>query len=169
MRPDPVGAPMTVDETSADVLTAYRIRTVRVAVMVTVLALGCLTVLPFLPGHPHMNGLLYGLMLALAAVGVSVAAVLPWPRLFAAGWGERLMYLWSALDIALVTLGAALTGGPRSDVGFFYALTTLFFAARPTIPISLADTMKPQVTKYSSVPIEPSSRTTGKSLQRTGV
>lgn len=120
---------MTANATSAGVLTAYRIRTVRVAVMVTVLALGCLTVLPFVPGHPHIDTVAYTIMLALASVGVAVAALLPWPRLFEAGWGERLMFVWSALDIALVTLGAALTGGPRSDVVFFYALTTLFFAA----------------------------------------
>ena len=120
---------MPPNETSVDVLTAYRIRTVRVAVTVTVLALACLLALPFLPGHPHVNTGLYAVLLALASVGVAVAAALPWPRLFEAGWGERLMFVWSALDIALVTMGAALTGGPRSDVVFFYALTTLFFAA----------------------------------------
>ncbi|HEX5267580.1 MAG TPA: sensor domain-containing diguanylate cyclase [Acidimicrobiales bacterium] len=120
---------MTANETTTDVLTAYRIRTVRVAVMVTLLALGCLVALPFVPGHPHVDALLYGILLVVAGVGVGVAAALPWPRLFEAGWGERLLYVWSALDIALVTLGAALTGGPRSDVVFFYALTTLFFAA----------------------------------------
>ena len=101
----------------------------RVAVIVTLLAVACLAALPFLPGHPPINHLHYALLLAVASVGGAMAAALPWPRVFAAGWGERLMYVWSALDIALVTLAAAVTGGPRSDVVFFYALTTLFFAA----------------------------------------
>ena len=120
---------MSTPETSADVLTAYRIRTVRVAVVVTLLATACLAALPFIPGHPHLNGPLFGVLLLAAFAGAGLAAVLPWPRLFSAGWGDPLMFAWSALDIVLVTLAAALTGGPRSDVVFFYALTTLFFAA----------------------------------------
>lgn len=121
--------PAPLSAQPADLRTAYRLRTVRVAVVVTFLALGCLAVVPFLGGHPHVNGPLFAAMLGVAGVGAVGAAVLPWRRAFAAGWGERLMFVWSALDIVLVTLGAALTGGPRSDVVFFYALTTLFFAA----------------------------------------
>jgi diguanylate cyclase (GGDEF)-like protein len=39
------------------------------------------------------------------------------------------MLAWSALDIVLVTLAVASTGGPRSEVAYLYALTTIFFAA----------------------------------------
>jgi diguanylate cyclase (GGDEF)-like protein len=65
------------------------------------------------------------------AVVAAVAAgfVVPWERLFLAGWGDHAMFAWSAADIILVTVGAAATGGPRSEIVFLYALTTLFFAA----------------------------------------
>ena len=111
----------------------FRLRTVRVAVLITYLALAALVVWPVLGSvlgtGPDLNPWKYGLLLAAAMTGATVAMSLPWPRLFEAGWGLRLLYVWSAFDIVLVTLGAALTGGPQSDVVFLYALTTVFFAA----------------------------------------
>ena len=124
-----MSAPRPAGTEPVDLRTEYRIRTVKVAVVVTLLAVGCLTALPFVPGHPRLNGGLFGVLLVLAIGGAMGAALLPWRRLFEAGWGERVLFTWSALDIVLVTLGSALTGGPRSEVVFFYALTTLFFAA----------------------------------------
>src|SRR5581483_4117405 len=109
--------------------TEYRLRTVKVAVLITYLAVAVLAVWPVLGTVPDLNTFGYGLLLGVALAGATVAIALPWPRLFSAGWGVRLLYVWSALDIVLVTLGAALSGGPQSDVVLFYALTTVFFAA----------------------------------------
>ena len=113
-----------------DPLTPYRLRTVGIAVRVTWGAVAVLAVLIALPGHPKVHMAPYLAVLGVAAAGALITGVvLPWPRLFELGWGTRTMYAWSVLDIALVTAGVALTGGPSSDLVFTYALTTIFFAA----------------------------------------
>jgi diguanylate cyclase (GGDEF)-like protein len=113
-----------------DLLVAYRMRTVGIAVRVTFMAVALLIVVPFVPGHGRINGEPYSALLVVALLGAGAAAfVVPWRWLFDRGWGERAMYLWSALDIILITLVAAATGGPTSEMVFLYALTTLFFAA----------------------------------------
>ncbi|HEV2368445.1 MAG TPA: hypothetical protein VGR90_01140, partial [Acidimicrobiales bacterium] len=118
-----------MEDGSDPLIAQYRLRTVRVAVLITYLTVGSLIAFPFLAGHPRVDATRYGALVAVALVGATVALVLPWRRLLEAGWAERIMFVWSALDIVLVTLGASLTGGPTSDVVFLYALTTLFFAA----------------------------------------
>jgi len=69
------------------------------------------------------------LILGAGAVGGVLAAVFPWPRLFAQGSGEWYLYGWSALDIVLVTGAIAVTGGGHSKLFIIYALTTVFFCA----------------------------------------
>ena len=113
-------APTAIDE--------YRMRTVRVAVAATYVAVALLLCIPILPGRADINTVPYGFLVGLTAVGGTAAALLPWRRLFAAGWGQRLLYGWSVLDIVLVTSGMAVSGGPQSDVIFLYVLTTVFFA-----------------------------------------
>jgi diguanylate cyclase (GGDEF)-like protein len=114
----------------ADLLVGYRMRTVRIAVEVTLMTLVLLVALPFIPGHPPIDGWPYGALIVAAAAGAVGAGVLvPWPKLFAAGWGEWAMFAWSALDIVLVTLAAAATGGPRSELVYLYGLIIIFFAA----------------------------------------
>jgi diguanylate cyclase (GGDEF)-like protein/PAS domain S-box-containing protein len=44
-------------------------------------------------------------------------------------YGIWAMYLWSAGDIALITVAVATTGGGNSQIWAVYTLTTLFFAA----------------------------------------
>jgi diguanylate cyclase (GGDEF)-like protein len=113
-----------------DLLVAYRLRTVRIGVQTTFMTLALLVALPFVPGHPPIDTGPYAALLAVAALGgVVVAVAVPWPHLFAIGWGEWAMYAWSALDVVLVTLGCVVTGGPRSDVAYLFTLTTVFFAA----------------------------------------
>jgi diguanylate cyclase (GGDEF)-like protein len=119
-----------VDRVEMTSETAYRLRTVRIAVDVTFMAVALLAVFPFVPGHPHIDVVPYVALLVVAAVaGVFAAWSIPWPRVFAAGWGDWAMYVWSALDIALVTCVAAAAGGPTSELIYLYALTTIFFAA----------------------------------------
>lgn len=109
---------------------AYKIRTVRIGVQATALALLVLAALPGLPGHPPIHVVAYAILLALGAAGAAtVELVVPWERLFLAGWGDRARYAWSVLDIVLITLAAACAGGASSPVLLLYPLTTVFFAA----------------------------------------
>ena len=113
-----------------DLQIAFRMRTVRIGVQVTLMAVALFLLVPVLPGRPAIRFVPYAAIVTAAAAGALVVSLaIPWVRLFAAGWGERAMYIWSALDILLVTLAAAATGGPRSEVVYLYALTTVFFAA----------------------------------------
>jgi signal transduction histidine kinase len=110
-------------------LTGYRLRTVRIGVLTTVLALACLVVFPMLPGHPPIDRGPYLALMLLAVAGAIVVWALPWQRMFERGIGLWALYAWSVLDIALVSAAIGISGGGRSEVWIMYGLTTLFFAA----------------------------------------
>ena len=117
--------------TSAElaVLLAYRLRTVKIAVQSTVLALGAMVIYALLPGHGHIEAASYIALVAVAAGGCALMARLPWHRLFDAGYGMRCLYAWSAMDIVLVTAAVAVTGHADSPLWLVYVFTTIFFAA----------------------------------------
>jgi signal transduction histidine kinase len=109
--------------------TEYLVRTVRIGLQTTIPVLLCLVVFPMLPGHGRIELVAYGVLVAAGALGAVAVAALPWKRLFDRSLGIPAMYAWSAFDIALITLGIAVTGGGRSELWLLYVLTTLFFAA----------------------------------------
>ncbi|HZU73500.1 MAG TPA: sensor domain-containing diguanylate cyclase [Acidimicrobiales bacterium] len=116
-------------------LVGYRIRTARVAVAATYMAMVLLVALPFLPGGPPVPAIPYAALCSVAVAGAALFGfAVPWERLFASGWGEPTFYAWSGLDIVLVTLGCAISGGPTSPLGMLYLLTTIFFAASYPFP-----------------------------------
>lgn len=111
-------------------LVPYRLRTVRVGVISTAMAVALLSLYPLVArSTPEGGWVLYYLLLGVAAVGGGVVAVLPWERLFQRGRGVPALYLWSVGDILLVSTEVALTGGVRSELWVIYLLTTIFFAA----------------------------------------
>ena len=113
-----------------DVLVSYRIRTVRIAVYATYMAVILMALMPALPGHPRIMAVPYTALCAAGIAGASAFGFLvPWPRLLEVGWGERIFYAWSAVDIVLVTLACAVSSGPTSFTALLYVLTTIFFAA----------------------------------------
>ena len=118
-------------DTGADVavLLAYRLRTVKIAVQSTALALAAMVIYAVLPGRGHIDVDAYVALVATAAAGCAVMARLPWERLFEAGYGMRCLYAWSAMDIALVTVAVAITGHANSHLFLVYIFTTIFFAA----------------------------------------
>ena len=95
----------------------------------SVLTIACLIVFPFLGGHPTIPVGPYAGVMVAGSLGVVLIAALPWQRLFESGAGLRVLYAWSVLDIALIALGVAITGGGRSPFWLLYLLTTLFFSA----------------------------------------
>src|SRR5439155_14567900 len=107
---------------------SFWLRTVRIGLQVTVLALIALVVSLLLPHDPAIHTGAFEPILAVAAVGGGMVAVLPWRRLLEGGLGIPFLYAWSVLDILLVSLAIWATGGARSELFVVYALTTVFFA-----------------------------------------
>src|SRR5690242_14245268 len=105
------------------------VRSVRVGVQTSVLALGTLAIYACLPGHGvvAMRGFIP--LLASAIVAVVAVRLLPWERMFRTSLGLFMMYVWSTVDILLISVAIVFTGGGRSELWVLYALTTLFFAA----------------------------------------
>src|SRR5438067_21589 len=124
-RPSAAPGPVPVDE----LLLAYRLKTVRVGVLVTIIVIAALVVFPLIPGHGTIDGAGYAGVIAGAIVGAVVVAALPWRRLFGSPAGVWFLYVWSAFDVVLITLGIAATGGGRSWLVLLYALTTVFAAS----------------------------------------
>ena len=109
-------------------LIPYRIRTERVGVQVTFLALIALIAFCALPGGEAIPWAAFVVLWILAAVGGVAALLVPWERVLAQPAGMRLLYAWSVADILLITALIWTADGHR-DFFYFYALTTLFFAA----------------------------------------
>jgi signal transduction histidine kinase len=112
-----------------DPLVSYRLGAVRTGLQATVLALLLLLLFRLVPGHGTIRDAAYVVVLVSASVGAVGVKLLPWERLFATGLGVRTLYAWSVLDILLISVAVAFTGGARSEVFLLYALTTVFFGA----------------------------------------
>lgn len=111
------------------VLKPYRLRTVNVAFQATVLALGALSVYPFLPAAQEVDLVPYIALMVVAIIGAGAFYKLPWNRLLDLKYGMWVFYAWSFLDIVLITLLVGVSGGARSEIYILYALTTVFLAA----------------------------------------
>ena len=105
----------------------YWLRSVRIGLLVTVLVIAVLILLPFLPNQAHIQIVPYLGVLTAGAAGGVVIALLPWEGLFERGVGMYVLYGWSAVDILLVSVGIAVSGGGRSEMFLIYGLTTVFF------------------------------------------
>ncbi len=106
---------------------SFWLRTVRIGIQVTVLALVALVVSLLLPHARDIHTGAFEAILGVAAAGTAVVAVLPWRRLLEAGLGIPFLYAWSVLDILLVSLAIWASGGAHSELFVVYALTTVFF------------------------------------------
>lgn len=120
---------MLNNDSDTDPLVSYRLGAVRVGVQATVLTLLVLVLFRLLPGHGTISELPYILVLVFAALGAIGVSLLPWRRLFRSGLGIEALYAWSVLDILLISVAIAFTGGGRSEMFILYALTTVFFGA----------------------------------------
>ncbi|HZT68005.1 MAG TPA: EAL domain-containing protein [Acidimicrobiales bacterium] len=110
-----------------DPLALVRLRAVRSGVVMTFLVVLVLVLYPFLPGHLP-TGRLYWPVVAAAIVGAVAVASIPWRSLLGRPAGMRLLYVWSLLDIALITLGVQASGGARSHLFWLYSFTIVFSA-----------------------------------------
>ena len=110
-------------------LRAHLRRAVDVALTATFLTVAVLLIYPSLDEEVVTNATLYWVTLAAALGGAVGIGALPWNDILERPWRFRVLALWSALDIVLVTLLLASTGGAKSPMFIIYVLTTVFFAA----------------------------------------
>ena len=75
----------------------------------------------------------FGSVFVALAVGAGLTTLLPYDRLFRAGWGMAVVLGWSVVDLAVISIGVWATGGSTSSLMFLYALTTVFFAVAFTL------------------------------------
>src|SRR5579883_485011 len=116
-------------ERDGGMLLAYRLQAVSVGLAATIAAVLTLLIFLLLPGHGAIAAKPFLALVACAAGGGLVVALLPWRRLLAHPIGGWLFYVWSVADILLISWGIGITGWDRSDLYIIYSLTTLFFAA----------------------------------------
>lgn len=116
-------------EPGQDPLVRYRLRSIRVGVLVTALTILSLFAMLFLPGHEAIQARPFMFVLGAGAAGSLLVVLLPWTKLFVAGIGNLFLYVWSVTDIVLVSVGVGFSGGGHSELFVVYGLTTLFFAA----------------------------------------
>lgn len=110
-------------------LIDYLLRTVRVGIGATWMAVVGLGAFLLLSSDGSVDRPLFMGVLAAALAGAAVISFLPWERLLRTPWGMRALFAWSVLDIVLITLLIEASGGGRSVVFVMYALTTVFFSA----------------------------------------
>lgn len=110
-------------------LIGYLLRTVRVGITATWIAVAGLGAFLLLSSPDSVDRQLFMGVLAAALAGAAVISVLPWERLLHSSLGMPALYAWSVLDIVLITLLVEASGGGDSVVFVMYALTTVFFSA----------------------------------------
>jgi PAS domain S-box-containing protein len=110
-------------------LIGYLLRTVRVGIIATWIAVAGLGSFLLLSSRDTLDRPLFIGVLAAALAGAAVVSVLPWERLLHSSLGMPALYAWSVLDIILITLLLEASGGGDSVVFVMYALTTVFFSA----------------------------------------
>ena len=109
-------------------LKPYRLRTVKIAVQSTGLAVAVLALYPLLPGHGLINNGYYVALIVVATLGAAAFNFLPWEKILDLPRGMWVFYAWSFLDILLITLLVMVSRGGLSELFLLYVLTTIFLA-----------------------------------------
>jgi len=119
-----------------DLLSDYRLRSVKVGVGASAFIITLLVVYSLLPGHVPLDAPAFYALVAIAVVGTVAVGLTPWERLSAMRGGDFLLRLytaWAVLDVALVSAGVAVTGGRRSDL-YLIDLALCVFLAGASYP-----------------------------------
>lgn len=133
-RPDPSGQVRRSEAGDGpklperDPMRSFLIRTVRIGVRSSLMVLIGLAVFPLLPTNGIESLPAYVAILAAAAGGVALVHLVQWDHYLGSSIGYGILYLWSVVDIVLITLAVGVTGGGESEMFLLYVLTTIFFA-----------------------------------------
>ena len=107
----------------------YRLRVVRIGLLATWMTIAGLVAFQILAPHEDIEDAPFYVMVAIAGIGAGIVSILPWEELFQKRIGVWCLYAWSALDILLITILIAISGGADSEIFVLYFLTTVFFSA----------------------------------------
>jgi diguanylate cyclase (GGDEF)-like protein len=114
------------DEASGGSLGAFRERVLRVSVLARLLVVATTAVALLSQGSVDWK---VNALIALATANVAYLITrVPWEELLHRPSGVRWLYTWSVLDIALITLGIANTGGAGSELFGLYVLAVVLYA-----------------------------------------
>jgi signal transduction histidine kinase len=110
-----------------DPFVPYRLKVVRFGIQTSMLTLVALIGYRLMPGHAAIEEVPFVGLIAMALIGIVAAFKVPWARFLRDGSGLTFFYVWSALDILLITVGIGISGGARSELFLLYGLTAAFF------------------------------------------
>ena len=110
----------------AGVLQPFRRRALRVSVLTRLLVVGIMAVAVLAQEDP--NPRLTALVVLITVDVAYLITRVQWEELLDRPSGTRWLYTWSVVDIALVTLGVAMTGTAESELFLLYALAMVLFA-----------------------------------------
>ncbi|MGH9177472.1 MAG: putative bifunctional diguanylate cyclase/phosphodiesterase [Acidimicrobiales bacterium] len=122
----PAGAVTAAGRPDATGLQPFRRRALRVGVLTRLLVVGIMAVAVLAQEDP--NPRLTALVVLITVDVAYLITRVPWEELLHRPSGTRWLYTWSVVDIALVTLGVAITGGAHSELFLLYALAIVLFA-----------------------------------------
>jgi diguanylate cyclase (GGDEF)-like protein len=74
----------------------------------------CAAALIYVAGWPHEYETALAVLFGVGAIGGGVALALPWDTILRSRWREPVFITWSILDLGLILVAAALTGGGDS-------------------------------------------------------
>ena len=102
-------------------------RALRLGLRATLLApLGAAASVALVADQDPKAGAFVPVVLGIAALGVGVT-FLPWDWLAGTAWGQRVLHLWAALDLLLITLAGWSAAGADAALPLGYAVTIVFF------------------------------------------
>lgn len=110
-------------------LVSFLLRTIRIGINATWIVVAGLAFYLLFSSGDHVDRPRFIAVLLLALAGAFVIALLPWERLLQTKLGWPALYLWSALDIVLISALIDASDRERSVLFVMYALTTVFFSA----------------------------------------
>ena len=124
--PHDTGAP--ADGRALGAIDEVRLQSVRIGMASTGAVLLVVLLYALLPGHGPISRVPFFAVIAVAGAGTVPLALMPWERLVRRGLALPILYVWSVLDVMLVSIGIDVTGGSRSDLYLVYLLQCMFMA-----------------------------------------
>ncbi|HUY64627.1 MAG TPA: EAL domain-containing protein [Acidimicrobiales bacterium] len=115
-------------EDRIDILSEVRLQSVGAAVMASFAVLLVLLLYALIPSDSPIERVPYFIIFGAATLCSLGVAMLPWRAFVERGLVLPALYVWSAIDVGLVSAGVALSGGSRSELYLVYLVLCIFQA-----------------------------------------
>ncbi len=119
------------DEKRSEVLGDLQLRAVGLSMAASLAVIGIVVLYALLPGHYPLDTAAVLAVVAVSGVGVVVCARLPWHELIEKQLFVPAFFAWALLDVAMVSIGIALSGGSRSELYLLYLAMCVFMVGVP--------------------------------------